>query len=282
MMSITTIALLCMLGSAFTHAVMNMLNKAAQDKVLFRGLFVAVMAVVVLPFAFFLPLPTPTALKHLFLAALLHGTYTTFLISAFKKGDLGLVYPIMRGLAPLLAAGFAFFFLKEALSVTALIALIGAMVTLIAFAIPEKGGTVNRQAIIYALLSAVMIAAYTVNDAAGVRANGHVGSYFVWFYIIAQSPVAITCLYLRRDHIARGWRREIKMAMISSTAGIATFLLALYGLSMAPVANMSALRETSVVFGAFLAALVLKEPLGQRRVVLATLLALCLIALQLG
>ncbi len=279
-MSTSLLAVLCMLVSAFGHAVMNTFNKGADDKVLFRGVFLAIGATCSLPVVFFLPQPSPEVWRHLNISLVLHGAYTWFFLSALKRGDMGLVYPIMRGLAPVLAAMVALIFLGEKVSILAVVALVGASLTLIAFAWPARGGVINRPAVTYALLSAMMIACYSVNDAAGVRAMGNPFVYIAWFFISVSLPIALFCFWLRRDVIRAEVPKLIRTAFFASLTGFGSYVLALYAFSLASVATMVSMRETSVIFGAVLATVVLKEQFGARRIVLAALLAGCLILLQ--
>jgi drug/metabolite transporter (DMT)-like permease len=283
-MSASAIAAICMLLSAFGHAVMNTFNKEAEDKVLFRAVFLLFGGIFCLPLAVVLTPPSPQVWMHLGISFVLHSLYTYTLMNSLQRGDMGLVYPIMRGLAPVLTAVVALVFLKESLPPLGIAALIGASLVLIAFAWPEKGGELNRPAIIFAMLTAVMIAGYSVNDAAGVRAMKEAGggpfSYIAWFFVSVSLPIASFCLWLRRRAIRTEVPKIIKQAAFVSVAGFISYSLALYAFMLAPVAVMSSLRETSVVFGAILAALVLKEPFGQRRIIFAILLALFLVLLQ--
>ena len=284
-MSATAIAATCMLLSAFGHAVMNTFNKGAADKVLFRGLFLFLGAMVSLPFTFFLTPPSLQVWMHLGISFIIHGLYTFTLMNSLQKGDMGLVYPIMRGLAPVLAALVALVFLRETLPFWAVVALMAASFLLVAFAWPGRGAGLNLPAVGYAVMTAVMIACYSVNDAAGVRAMREAGgaplTYIAWFFVSVSLPIALICFWLRRRVLRRYVPKIIRPAIFASLTGFMSYSLALYAFSLAPVGAMVALRETSVVFGAILAAIVLKEPLGERRIVLAALLAICLVVLQI-
>ncbi|WP_306249663.1 DMT family transporter [Parvularcula sp. IMCC14364] len=279
-MSTEVIAALCMIASALGHAVMNVYNKGADDIVLFRAVFLGISATCSIPFLFFLPFPTFEVWMHLGFSLVIHAAYTFFMLNALQKGDLGLVYPIMRGLAPVLAALIALFFLGEELPLLAVLGLIAACATLIAFAWPAKGGTLNKTAIIYALLTAIMIAFYSVNDAAGARAMGNPLVYIAWFFVSVSLPIALTCFWLRRKVFVKEAPGIVRKAFLASLVGFSSYALALYALSLAPVALMVSLRETSVVFGAILATVILKEPFGQRRILLAGLLAFFLVLMQ--
>ncbi|MCI5048129.1 MAG: DMT family transporter [Aquisalinus sp.] len=280
--STETVAALCMIASAIGHAVMNVYNKGASDIVLFRAVFLSISASCSIPFLFFLPFPTAQVWMHLGISLIIHAGYTYFMLNALQKGDLGLVYPIMRGLAPILAAIVALIFLDEQLPALAVLGLVAACLTLIAFAWPSKGGVLNRTAITYALLTAVMIACYSVNDAAGARAMGNPLVYIAWFFVSVSLPIALTCFWLRRKVFFSEAPKILRNAFLASLIGFSSYALALYALSLAPVGLMVSLRETSVVFGAILATVILKEPFGRRRIFLAAILAACLTLMQVA
>ena len=157
-----------------------------------------------------------------------------------------------------------------------------ASAAIIGFAWPERGAAPKAAALAFALCAAVMTATYTVNDASGARAAASPWVYAAWFFLISVVTLGGTAIIRRGPQAILAARRELKRGFIASFFNITTYGLALFAYANAPVAPMAALRETSIVFGAILAAWVLKEPFGLRRGVLAVVLALGLAALQLG
>jgi len=269
-----------MLVSAFSHALFNALTKRSADKVLFRATFLGasgLMALMLLPLV---GLPSWETYRFLFVSVFIHGAYFYTTIAAFERADMGVVYPIMRGLAPALAGIIAFFFLGEMLGPWQLLALVGICIVLIAFAWPNRRAPVSSSALVYALISAVLIASYSVNDAAGTRTAPSAFAYIVWFFAFVSLPISIVAMALSRKRLRANLWREAKVALPTSFIGITSFGLALYAFSLAPVAPLVALRETSVVFGALLATFLLREPFGVRRIMLSGVLAACLLLLQ--
>lgn len=132
----------------------------------------------------------------------------------------------------------------------------------------------------FALSAAVMTASCAVNDASGVR--GSTLSYLAWFFLLSAATLTATALIQRGRRFAGQARLELSRAAMLSVFNITTYGLALYALSIAPVAGVAAVRETSIVSGAILAALVLKEPFGVRRACLAVVLAGALALLHAG
>ena len=186
----------------------------------------------------------------------------------------------MRGSSPALATLAAYLFLGEAVSVWQLIGLAIASTALVGFAWPEKDGTQKAQILLFALAAACMTASYTVIDAAGVRASGDVMVYTGWFFVLSGVTIGTTAIIRRGNRFWAIAREETRPAATSMLFNLTTYGLALYAYSIAPVAPMAALRETSIVFGALLAALVLKEPFGLKRIALAVLLVTGLVVMQ--
>jgi len=282
MEQIAPLAALAALGSAMTHSVMALFTKRAGDTLVFRAVTLSLSALWLSPLLVLTPFPSFEVWRFLMLSAALIWMFNMLMIGAFQRGDMNLVYPVMRGAAPALAGLFAYAALGEALGLLAAAGLALASATLIAFAWPERGGAPKLTALGFALGAAVMTASYTVTDAAGVRAADSTLQYLAWFFAISASSIAATAMVRRRAGFWRAARRELKPAFMSSFFNIATYGLALFAYAHAPVAPMAALRETSIVFGAILAAVILKEPFGVKRGVLALLMAAALALLQLA
>lgn len=282
METIPPLAALAALISAMAHAGMALFTKRAEDTLTFRGVSMVFSALWLSPVLFLFPLPGWEVWRFLLMGAGLIWAFNMLMISAFRRGSMNLVYPVMRGAAPAIAGLFAFVFLGEPLSPLAIIGLSVASAAIIAFAWPERGGAPKAAALGFALSAAVMTASYTVNDASGVRAAGSALIYAAWFFVLSAIALVGTAWIRRGDQLIRVARSELRRGFYASFFNITTYGLALYAYANAPVAPMAALRETSVVFGAIVAAVILKEPLGVRRIGLAVVLALGLAAIQLG
>tara|TARA_R110000744_G_scaffold1843_3_gene6731 strand:- start:51561 stop:52376 length:816 start_codon:yes stop_codon:yes gene_type:complete len=269
-----------MLGSALAHAGMTLLTKRAQDRLVFRALSLIFVALLMLPWLVFQPLPGWEVWRFLLLGAATIWAFNMLLIAAFERGEMNLVYPVMRGSAPALATLAAYLFLGEAVSLWQLLGLAIASTALVGFAWPEKDGAPKAQILLLALAAACMTASYTVIDAAGVRASGNVMVYTGWFFVLSGVTIGTTAVIRRGSRFWAAARQETRPAATSMLFNLTTYGLALYAYSIAPVAPMAALRETSIVFGALLAALVLKEAFGLKRIALAVLLVTGLVVMQ--
>ncbi len=283
----TLFAFLLGLGSAVTLAGANTFVKAAKDILGGRAVMAFTSAMLALPGVFIAPLPNQQTWMILGLSLPAHWLYQTALVRALSRGDLSLVFPVMRGSAPLLTAVAAALVLGEHLSPLAITGLtIGSLATVV-FALPEKGFSGSRQvrnsALLWAMATGACVAIYNVIDAQGVRAGPSQWSFIVWLFVLDWIGIN-TVAYLTRGH--RAFIAAARAALWPGIgAGVCTlfsFSMALYGFSIAPVAYISAMRETAVVFAAIMGWRFLKEGFGMRRTFAAVVLASGLALLQFG
>lgn len=273
--------------SALTLAGANTFVKASKDILAGRSVMTLTSAVLALPFAFFVPLPNAATWAVLALSIPAHWVYQAALVRALSRGDLSLVFPVMRGSAPLLTALFAAIFLHERLSALSLFGLFVASLATLIFALPEKtfGGAraVRNSALMWAGLTGAMVAVYNVIDARGTRISPNPFSFTVWLFLLDWIGVN-TVTFLTRGPRAYGgmlhstWRTGTGAGSLS----LLSFGAALYGFSIAPVAYISAMRETAVVFAALMGWFFLREGFGARRTLAAVILAGGLSLLQFG
>lgn len=281
-MEISLPVTMAVLGAALLHASWNALLKSGGDKQMDAvGLAVGSGAwgLLALPF---LPAPAPASWPWIAASAIVHIAYFRALAGAYRWGDMSFSYPIMRGGGPLIVTVAGVLVFGEVLpwAETLGVALICAgILAFAAHSAPDPSA--QRKSLYYALANACVIGAYTLIDAKGARLSGAPVSYALWFFALnglvmlavgtLQHRVAMT------QHLARTWRR----AALGGGLALGSYAVALWAMTLAPVALVAALRETSVVFAAVLGALFLKEPFTPRRIA-ATLAVLAgLVALRL-
>jgi len=275
------------LGSAVTLAGANTFVKAAGDVLGARAVMALSSAVLMFPAAFVAPLPSPQTWMILALSLPAHWLYQTALVRALSRGDLSLVFPVMRGSAPLLTALAAALVLGERLPPLAIAGLAIAGLATVVFALPEKdfGGSrrVRNSALLWALATGACVAIYNVIDAQGVRSGPSQWSFIVWLFLLDW--IGINAIALA----TRGWKPFAAAARAAFWPGVAarvrslfSFSMSLYGFLVAPVAYISAMRETAVVFAAIMGWRFLREGFGARRTFAAVVLAGGLALLQFG
>lgn len=273
--------LLPVLLGAFFHASWNALVKSGSDKGLDALLVAAGAALVSIPFLPFIPLPGLATLPFLLASAVLQFAYFRLVAAAYTVGDIGLVYPVMRGMAPLIVVGFSGLFLSESLSAMALtgIAIVSAGILTLAFEARRGGG----RAMALALANAVVIAGYTVVDGLGARTAASSLSYTLWMSLLPPLLLLAHAIHQRgllavSRHVQGHWQR----GLIGGCGSILSYGLALWAMTKAPVAIVAALRETSILFALLISVFILKEKAGVWRYLAAGIIAAGVLVMRLG
>jgi phosphonate utilization associated putative membrane protein len=286
----STGVVLAVLFGALLHAAWNALVKSSGDKQLDLALVHLLGALVSLPLLLWVGLPPVAAWPFIGLSLLIHVAYYITLNGAYQHGDLGSTYPIMRGSAPLLVA-LGSTALGETLSPAAWLG-IGAVtlgVLLVGLARPAQ--TLHHgRAIAFALANAVVIAAYTIVDGRGVRTSAEAGytaaSYVVLLFVLDGIPYP-ALVFARRSAASRHAmlayaRQRWPLATLGGLASLGSYWIALWAMTRAPVAAVSALRETSVLFATAMSVLLLKERFGLQRAGGAVVIVAGVVALRLS
>lgn len=282
---------LAVLGGALLHAGWNALIKSGRDKQLDTALIHSLGFFVALPLLLWTGLPARAAWPYIAASTVVHIGYYIALAGAYRHGDLGLTYPLMRGCAPLLVALGSSALLGEKLSSWAWlgVAVISAGVLTLGLsrsALHGRGHDGQRaKALRFALVNAGIIALYTVIDGLGVRAAGDAPAYVAALFLLDGLPYLLLVLWQRRGQRAAAWRYMAgrwPMASVGTVASLGSYGIALWAMTQAPVALVAALRETSVLFAALIGTLLLREPFGWQRAA-GTLVIVCgVMTLRMG
>lgn len=258
-----------MLASGAAHAVVNAVLKSGGDKMSSRALIDGSSALLILPLAFVVPLPSG-AWTWLLASFAVHLVYLVCLIKAFETADMSAVYPIMRGSAPVIAAAASALWLRDpiGLAVASGIVLVSLGTMLVAWWNPP-----GRRSLAWALATGVTIAAYTVIDARGARAAPSAISYIVWVFLLLGFGIGTLFALWRGPRFMREARGQWKIGLVAGALSLVTYGLALWGYRLGDVPRLAALRETSILFGVGIAYFMLREPVGAARLSGAALIA---------
>jgi drug/metabolite transporter (DMT)-like permease len=253
-------------GAALVHAIWNALVKADGDRLSLIKLMSATQIVVSLVFIPFVSVPSLDSWPYLVASSVFNTGYMLMLNRAYGAGDLSLVYPFARGVAPLGVAVVSITVLGENLSYAnqGAVLLIGLGITSLALT-QRATSLIDLRPILFALATGAFVAAYTIVDGLGARAAGSAHGYMIWLSLVT-SLLIVGCAHWMQQ--GRSWR----VAQRTSAAGIAAGILSygsswivIWALTLAPLALVSALRETGVVFAVIIGVAVLKEPLSLAR-----------------
>ncbi|XXD07457.1 EamA family transporter [Klebsiella sp. R445] len=276
-----TISVFCiLLFAALLHASWNAIVKASGDK-MYAAIGVsgsaALIAMVALPFV---PQPSLTSAPYLVLSSALQVVYTVLVAKTYQVSDMSQTYPLMRGTAPLLVAIVSVAVLGDSLSPLAWSGI--AVICLAILAMAFNGHASSRTGIILALINACFIAGYTLVDGTGVRLSGTALGYTLWSFFMNGFCLLSWSMVARRREASRYLRQHWKTGLIGGLSTMGSYGLALWAMTQAPLAVVAALRETSILFGAIIALVLLKEKLIALRIVAACGIAAGAILLRLS
>lgn len=249
------------LVSGMIHAVVNTIVKAGKDKLSSRALIDGSSAIFA---AFALPFVEAPHGAWGWLAAswLVHLAYLAFLVQAYSRADMTVVYPILRGVAPALTALVSVFVFGEPLRPVEVlgIGLVSAGVVVVG-----AGRRVDRRALGWALATGATISLYTVFDAQGVRAAPSAVGYIVWFFVLMGGGIGGAFAAWRGPAFLVAARSEWRAGLSAGALSILTYGLALAAFRLGGTARLAALRECSILFALLLGIFVLREKVGAGR-----------------
>ena len=274
---------LAVLFAAACHAGWNALIKVGLDPLSTTTLISLGAGLVALALVPLVGVPAWAAWPWLIASVIVHLCYFASLIESYRTGDLGQVYPIARGSAPLMTAAATTVFVGEKLSLigwTGILSLVAGVLLLSA-----RGGRelaeVDRRAIGFALFTALTICAYSVVDGIGARLSANPNAYSVWLFIGIAFVMLPYAIYRDGPDVIPAMRRFWRRGLAGGALQLLSYGIAIWAMTAAPIAIVATLRETSVLFGAVIAVVVLKEPLRAARIVAACLIVCGLILIRL-
>jgi drug/metabolite transporter (DMT)-like permease len=265
-MSLAAIGLV--LGSALLHASWNLVVKKSGDRLIAAGAQMLLGATASAPIAIALGIPF-RAWPFLIATSLVHTGYVVSLVAGYDRGDLSVVYPVARGTAPILVTIGAALFLDDTPGGLGFAAIV--LVVTGIFIVGIRG---RPRGTGWALLTSVFIAAYTMIDGAAVRHLDDSVAYTLTAFMTMTLAIVPVVLWRRGpEKVATVVRVEWRTHLLAGVASATAYVMVLTAALTAPLGLVSALRETSVVFGALGGWLILKESMGWRRMRGAVLIA---------
>ena len=274
---------LAVLAAAFMHASWNLLVKLKLDRFLSLFLLQTLMGLMGIAMLFFFAWPSRESLVYALVSGLLHTGYNIFLARSYRDGDLSLVYPIARGAAPLITLLATWLVASEQISpITAFaIGILVSGIWLVAIG-KAKSLKLDRVSLFFALGTSCFIAAYTVVDGLGGRVSGAASGYTAMVFILDAIFMLVAGFYVRGPgiltRVAPFWKSGVVGAFLSASA----YWIVIWAMTIAPIAAVAALRETSILFVILMSAKYLKEQMSWMRVAGGVLVVLGAVALRLS
>jgi drug/metabolite transporter (DMT)-like permease len=290
------------LFAAAAHAGWNATIKRGLDPLATTVLISIGAALVAAAFLPVTGLPAAAAWPWCAASVLIHLFYFAALIESYRAGDMGQVYPIARGSAPLMTATATTLLIGERLGLAGwcgvILLVAGVMLlslrggrdlsahVLVAKPVPTFPGhalaRLDRRAVGFALFTAVTICAYSVVDGMGARAAGSANAYSVALFVGIAPVMVIYALARSGPAVVPAMARHWGLGLAGGALQLASYGIAIWAMTVAPIAMVAALRETSVLFGAAIAVVFLKEPLRASRVVAALMIVAGLALIRLS
>lgn len=263
----TNTIFLIVLLAALLHAGWNALVKGGADKVVSMTAVVIGQGLAGLLSLAFAPAPAAASLPWLALGVALHLGYQIFLVAAYRLGDMTQVYPIARGVAPLLVTAISALFLGVTFNAMQLaaIAMIAIGIASISM-VRSADGLFQGKAALLALATGGFIAAYSLADGFGARLAGTSLGFYGWMAFL-NGVLMVGLARSIRPGLTMQALRQTRTLIIGGGASFAAYALVIYAFTQAPIALVTALRETSIVFALLIGVLVLKEPLNLLKVI---------------
>lgn len=275
--------------AAVLHATWNAVVKSGADRLLTQTAVIAVASLIGLLALPFLPVPPAASWPWLIGSVLIHLAYFHVLAASYEQGDFSQVYPVARGFSPLLVAALSPFLFREALSPAAAggVAIISLGILSLAWS-PTLFRRRPERPVVFALLTGLTIAGYSVVDAIGVRfaarLHGDAGAfgYIAWLFFLCGPALTLLVLPRRRGRVAAFLSADRGRSVGGGIVAAAAYGLVLWAFSLGAVAPVTALRETSVVIAAVIGAVLFGEAFGARRILSAAAVAAGIVLLHVN
>jgi drug/metabolite transporter (DMT)-like permease len=271
---VSSVVLLVVIGAGGIHAVWNAIAKSIDDR-LFGFALIGVAATVAGGLGLLLTgLPARAALGYLLASVVIHVAYEFGLMSSYRLGAFNQTYPIARGTSPLVVAIGAWWLADEHLTALAWSGIVILAVGLMSLAV--SSGSLTRTdlpAVGAAVATGLTIAAYTLADGLGVRRSHDPYAYAALLFFL-QGPVFPLVVLIRRRPVALRNVSLVGRGLGAGALSVVAYSAVLWAQTRAPLAEVAALRETSVIVAAVIGTVFLKERFGSRRVAAAVLVAL--------
>ncbi|KUZ65673.1 multidrug DMT transporter permease [Burkholderia ubonensis] len=259
------------LCSALLHAVWNAFLHVSEDRLAQLGTMSLPYLAFGIAGAWLLPAPERAAWPYVAASAALEVAYCFTLARAYRSGEFGQIYPIARGLSPLLVSVLAFAALHERPTPFGFAGIVLVSFGIMSLAL-RRGFRFSGESVPYALLTGVFIAAYSICDGIGARVAGSALGYVAWVYLLWSVPqILLVCVVRGGPRGVFGSRDAVRQGVVAGTISLVAYGIVVLAYRHLPVATVSALRETSSIFAVAIGWFAMRERPGPQRLVACAL-----------
>lgn len=254
--------LVAVLFAALLHALWNALISHSENKSLYTLSLHLCSAALALPVLGMIGLPDASSFPFLLTSVALHGIYIYLLSKVYASGPFATSYILMRGAAPVFVMLITFWYLDAGITPWMMVGVVVLAVGMFALLYTYDAAPLRHlksAQIQFALANALVIAAYSVVDGLGARVSGNPVAYV--FASALLEPVLVYYLGFRNQtaQLKVFFLGNVRLILLGSTISLAGYSIVLWAMTKAPIAVVSGLRETSVVFAAVIAVYWFKE-----------------------
>jgi drug/metabolite transporter (DMT)-like permease len=268
--------------SAFAHAGWNAIAAGIKDKVVAFTVLGIGSLVIVVPLVAWAPVPAEASRPFLLASAVIHVAYNLLLMQSYRLGDFSQVYPLARGISPLVVTVAAAVFVGERLAPLQLAGVVVVSAGLASLVVVgRRPGRHDRAAVAAAVGTGLAIATYTVVDGVGVRTAGDAFGYIVWLNILNSAAIPVGAFCVRGRELLLQARPYWAYGLAGGALTLLAYGLVLWAQTRGALAPVAALRESSIIFGALIGAVFFHERFGVPRVVAAVLVTVGIVLLNL-
>ena len=255
----TAFVFFAVLIAALLHASWNAIIKFGDDKLQGMVLLSVAHGLIGLMLIAIFPIPSKESWWLLAGSVLFHLMYKTFLTFAYMRGDLSRVYPIARGTAPMIVLVISLIALSDVMLASQIfgIVLVGLGITLMAWGVFAHGE--ERALVPYALLAAVGTAGYSLFDGLGARVSGSVSGYIGWLFFLDAFLFTVGGVAIKGHAVLPKSVKIWMLGLIAGVCSVAAYWIAVWAMTLAPIALVTALREVSVLFAVLIGVLFFKD-----------------------
>lgn len=270
------------LFAAVLHATWNTLVKFSGERLLVIASMDAVAMIFALAAVAFVMPPPSHVWPWMVASALFELFYRYLLIQAYRVGDLGLVYPLMRGLSPLVVLGLTLFFAGEVLTSQQIIGILLIPCGMVCLLWQGGGGARLPWSMLPVVgLIGLCIGSYTWIDGQALKLGAQPLDYLVWLTLISAWPFPLLAIGYKRAAFTLFWREQWRLGLTVGLCVLLSYALVLWAMQLGSVAEAAALREISVILVVLFGMRYLKEPFGRPRLLACGLVLLGMLLMKL-
>ena len=270
------------LFATVTHDIWNAMVKKHPDKKTAVSAIVLGHVPLSLLAIFFLPLPSIKSIPYIILSAVIHQGYQWFLLKSYAIGDFTKVYPICRGFGPLVATLISIFFLEITLDLPILLSIILISLGIMLLGLNFHLNSNENKILYYSLTTGLFIGLYSLIDGYGARISLSAISFISFSFILSALLFVIIIKVKDNQNIIRKVANDGKtLFLIGGTLSFLIYVIVVWAFTKAPIALVSALRETSIFFSIFIGYFFLNERINSKKIISILLIVFGVIGIKL-